>query len=110
MKFSPSKSTLPGRKQVFRKIANNVATSDVISCSHEKMAGRPLLEPVMVRGRRLESPPSLEVLRTHCRKSINELPQALLTLGLANPAYPVEVSTELVALQQTVRQSNFTSR
>ena len=108
MKFSPSKRTLPGRKQIFREIANNVATGDVISCSHEKMAGRPLLEPVMIRGRRIESPPSLDELRTHCRNSINELPQPLLSLRPADPSYRVQASAELLELQQTVQRRHAT--
>src|SRR5262249_3017097 len=48
MKFSPSKSTLPGRKQVFRNLVNGTAKDDVIACFNEKLSGRALLEPVMI--------------------------------------------------------------
>jgi nicotinate phosphoribosyltransferase len=105
MKFSPSKTTSPGRKQVFRKLVNGTAKGDVISCFNEKLSGRALLEPVMIRGHRIEpKQSSLNDLRANCSNNIHELPQSLMKLGAADQPYPVHISPDLLALQQAVRR------
>ncbi|HUO55226.1 MAG TPA: nicotinate phosphoribosyltransferase, partial [Rhodoblastus sp.] len=53
MKLSATKSTLPGRKQVFRATRNGAAAGDVIASYGEKFEGAPLLAPVMRGGKRL---------------------------------------------------------
>ena len=55
MKLSAGKRSLPGRKQVFRQFEDGVAVRDVIALREENMEGRPLLRPVMVDGRRIDS-------------------------------------------------------
>jgi nicotinate phosphoribosyltransferase len=104
MKFSPAKTTLPGRKQVFRAVVNGKATGDVIACFGETIPGRTLLEPAMVEGRRIAMPRALADLRSHCRGSIDQLPQPLLALTPADQPYSVAMSAQLLALQQTLQR------
>ena len=99
MKLSESKSTLPGRKQVFRSTSSGKAAGDVIGLYGEKIAGEPLLAPVMVRGKRIEAPESLEKCRNRCRAELDRLPQYLLGLTKADPPYPVDLSPSLVRLR-----------
>ncbi|HWV55838.1 MAG TPA: nicotinate phosphoribosyltransferase, partial [Longimicrobiales bacterium] len=55
IKLSPGKAILPGRKQVFRlEDAEGRAVRDIIARWDEDLPGRPLLEKVMERGRRLD--------------------------------------------------------
>ena len=53
MKLSTGKRTLPGQKQVFRESRDGRAVRDVIGRFDETLPGRPLLAPVMRKGRRL---------------------------------------------------------
>ncbi|WP_237213298.1 nicotinate phosphoribosyltransferase, partial [Falsiroseomonas oryziterrae] len=62
-KLSSGKRILPGRKQVFRRIEDGLAADDAIARGEERLAGRPLLQPVMRDGRRLRARPSLGAAR-----------------------------------------------
>jgi nicotinate phosphoribosyltransferase len=104
MKFSPAKSTLPSRKQVFRAVVNGKATGDVIACFGETLPGRTLLEPVMVEGRRIGTPPTLTDLRSHCAGDIDQLPPQLLASTPTDQPYSVAMSAQLLALQQTLQR------
>ena len=104
MKFSPAKTTLPSRKQVFRAVVTGKATGDVIACFGETLFGRTLLEPVMVEGRRMGTAPALTDLRSHCRDGIDQLPPQLLAPTPTNQPYSVSMSTQLLALQQTLQR------
>jgi nicotinate phosphoribosyltransferase len=97
-KLSPNKVLLPGRKQFFRQFENGVATGDVIGLFGEALHGRALLEPVMVSGRRTRPLPTLDQVRSFCRKSIEELPTPLLALKDADPPFNVAVSPRLALL------------
>src|SRR5262249_38323403 len=103
MKLSPAKTTLPGRKQVFRQLADGTAIGDVIACFGEDLPGLQLLKPVMIAGRRTGSTPSLNDSRSHCRENISQLSPSLLMLKTADPPYKVEVSSRLLALQAECR-------
>lgn len=105
MKLSKNKSTLPGRKQVFRRIESGEATGDVIAQQDEELPGRPLLEIVMRKGRRLPAGElSLKDCREHCRRELELLPSRLRHLDPAEPAYPVEISAALAAQRDELRQ------
>jgi len=97
-KLSPQKVTLPGRKQVFRLESGGAAARDVLAGWDESLPGRPLLAPVMKRGRRLASAsPTLEGIRARAAEEIAKLPERLRGLEAAEPSYPVEMSDELRA-------------
>lgn len=95
MKLSPGKRNLPGRKQVFRQFARNVPSGDVIARHDENLPGRPLLEPVMLGGRRTRSRASAASVRTRAMEAIAELPVQMRALTPAETRYPVAVSGEL---------------
>ena len=50
MKLSARKGTMPGRKQVFRRMAGGLAIGDVVARRDETHEGAPLLEPAMISG------------------------------------------------------------
>jgi nicotinate phosphoribosyltransferase len=106
MKFSESKSTLPGRKQVFREGSGGGLTRDIVGLADEKeIAAEPLLRKVMGHGRRTGRPESLEECRTYCKDQIKALPQQLLQLSKAPSEYPVEISPGLTRLVEAIRKN-----
>ncbi|MDT8369656.1 MAG: nicotinate phosphoribosyltransferase [Longimicrobiales bacterium] len=104
MKLSSEKTTLPGRKQVFRRVEGGEAVGDVIGRAAERGIGRPLLRPVMRGGERLAAgEESLETIRRRVRDELSILPPPLLDLDPADPPYPVEISPALAHLRDEVR-------
>jgi len=73
-KRSAGKVTWPGRKQVYREYdAAGCLRSDTIALADEMLPGRPMLQPAMRAGRRLQQP-SLEDSRAYARREIDALP------------------------------------
>jgi nicotinate phosphoribosyltransferase len=100
MKLSESKSTLPGRKQIFRERTGGQAVRDVIALADEKgISGEPLLFKVMANGRRIGPPEPLDECRARCRSELNSLPERLIRLSRVDPGYPVEWSAGLTELR-----------
>ena len=95
-KRSPDKQTLPGRKQVWRRTTGHVADGDLVTVDDEVApAGAiPLLQRVMVNGRREQPTRAIEDLRQHCRDATAHMPATLLGLRDAAP-YPVRFSDRL---------------
>ncbi len=94
VKLAPQKTTLPGRKQVFRETQHARLSRDVLARSDEKIDGRPLLVKVMEGGRRVGPVESLDACRARCKTELARLPESLLSLNAAEP-YRVEVSAQL---------------
>ena len=93
-KRSTGKATWPGRKQVYRHYTDDGRFArDVVSLEGDGQAGEPLVQPVMVHGRRLPQPALLES-RAHCLQELRRLPERLL--------YPVEIAPALRALAEEV--------
>lgn len=104
-KLSTGKPVLPGRKQVFRRVAEGQATGDVIGSAGEEIDGRPLLRKVMEQGRRIGAAPgTLESMRERARTEMAALPSRITALEPADPPYPVVVSDELERLHAGVRR------
>jgi nicotinate phosphoribosyltransferase len=103
MKLSAGKTTLPGRKQVFRGEADGVATGDVIACADESLPGKPLLAPVMRTGRRIAPAADLSLLRAASEKMIAALPPELRALTPSPKPYPVGISPRLATEAETLR-------
>jgi nicotinate phosphoribosyltransferase len=101
MKLSEEKSTLPGRKQIFRerKEGNAKFTHDTIALAQEALSGAPLLIKVMEKGRRTRPIESLDQTRARCHAEINALPENLMSLSSADPGYPVELSPQLIRMR-----------
>jgi len=104
MKLSESKSTLPGRKQIFRERAAGKAVRDMVGLMDEPISGEPLMIKVMENGGRLSGPEPLDVARARCRSERAALPDPLLSLSKAHPGYPVELSEGLKHLQKTAER------
>ncbi len=97
VKLAEGKKSYPFAKQVFRRSgADGVFRGDVVTRDGERCEGEPLLAPILRQGRLIAALPTVEEVRTHCRRQIERLPRELLDLGPA-PAYPVLVSEGLEA-------------
>lgn len=108
LKLSPGKSILPGRKQVFRRGSDDEDRYDLIGRAGEAVPGRPLLEPVMRGGKRMEparslqGARSLQALRDSAARQKNRLPPDIRANHAALPPYPVEVSPALAHFTKEV--------
>ena len=91
IKLSSGKKTLPGRKQVWRCEAY-----DILGKADDVERGRPLLENLMVNGKRLHSLPSLRDILSYCRNEIEKLPASIVDSG---SEYTVRISENLNVLQ-----------
>lgn len=104
MKLSAEKLTLPGRKQVFRREEEHVASDDVIACFDESFPGTPLLAPVMRGGRRMAPPAeNLSALRGNAAKTIAALPPDIRALAPAPKPFAVAISPRLQAEADALR-------
>jgi nicotinate phosphoribosyltransferase len=99
MKLSHDKSTLPGRKQVFREKSGGRMQRDVLALADEKMPLKPLLIKVMENGRRTAPPETLDAMRVRCLSELAALPGNLKSLSPAQPPYPVQVSEQLTRMR-----------
>ena len=106
MKLALDKSTVPGRKQVFRVHENGKAARDVLALHDETLDGEPLLEHVMHAGQRTETGRArpLDDLRAHAEAATAHLPEPLLALDETDPPYPVVLSDRLRAKRDRVRK------
>ncbi len=113
MKLSTNKTSVPGRKQLFRVYENGKAVRDTLALHDEALEGTPLLACVMKNGQRTSagSPHSLDALRTHTATSTTYLADHLLALAETDTPYPVTLSTRLStqrdALRKKVQRSRF---
>ncbi len=105
MKLSAGKSSLPGRKQVYRFQEGESYTRDVIALADEDFPeGIPLLIPVMRGGTRLPAGFSdLATARKRARQQQAALPPRLHALETADPPFPVELSAALASEQERLR-------
>ena len=105
-KFSASKVTYPGRKQVVRTVdAAGVYAGDRIILEEEAApAGEPLLQLVMRAGRRVTPAPPLAAAQQRCREQVQCLPASLRGLAPASQTYSVRHSARLEALLEQVRR------
>lgn len=98
MKLSEGKTTLPGRKQVYRyKDEKGYYTKDVITLEDEKMEGEPLLVKFMEKGKLTKKLPELRDIRNTAAENLAKLPEQYKKLTNA-PPYPVELSPKLRTL------------
>ena len=102
-KISPGKTTLAGEKQVFRKcVPDGRYQEDTIGVRDEAIEDTtPLLENVMVNGRRLQPPVPLKELRTRCQKNVSLLDDDYKRID-TQEIYPVKLSPRLRALQERI--------
>lgn len=101
-KRSSGKATWPGRKQVYRRYADNGQFSHaLLTVLGDEQSGRPLLKPVVRDGELLESLPRLDDIRAHAGTELGRLPPALRALD-RHTEFPVEVSAALEDMARRV--------
>ena len=101
-KRSEGKVLWPGRKQVFRSYGSDGRMAgDVLTLEGDRLDGEALIQPVMLDGRRIAPPVTLNDSRAHAARELNRLPEALKELE-RGPDYPVQVSHAVRQLAQQV--------
>jgi len=107
LKLSTDKAVFPGRKQVARVDDRGTADHDVLLRHDESMKGRPLLRPVMQRGRRLaDGQATLADARACARREIDSLPGRVRGINPAAPPYRVDVGPALAASTDALRRAH----
>jgi nicotinate phosphoribosyltransferase len=103
-KFSESKTSYPGRKQVFRfSGADGSYSHDVVGLANESFeSAEPLLEPIIDHGALVKPLPGLAEIRERTMASLARLPEAYRRLQ-GSDAYPVRKSPALEQLLESVR-------
>ena len=96
-KYSPQKTTIPGKKQIFRRYdKDGFIKEDIIGLSVEDnpQKAQPLLRPVIRKGTLAGPLPSLEEIRRDTRRRLSGLPPSLLRLDTGvslNPGYTEKI-------------------
>lgn len=95
MKLSEGKSTLPGRKQVYRIIdEKGFYNFDTIGLQEESLNGQPLLKKVLEDGELIYDLPPLSSIRKYAKETLQKLPDKYKKLKNASK-YPVRISKKL---------------
>ncbi len=103
IKLSAAKVSLPGRKQIWRRVdTDGRPTDDTVGMADEDLGGEPLLRPYMRDGQILEPMPELEAIREHAQQQRKALPEGVRRLRDPS-AYPVRNSPRLAALIAELR-------
>ncbi|MFQ4136631.1 nicotinate phosphoribosyltransferase [Nodosilinea sp. PGN35] len=105
MKEASGKTTLPGRKQIFRRYAGGQAVGDRLGLLEDTAAPdeTPLLQLVVKQGQAIQELESLEAIAARTAASVASLPANLRQLE--HPAtYGVALSDALVDLAARTRQ------
>jgi nicotinate phosphoribosyltransferase len=107
-KFSAEKSTLPGAKQIYRYPDHDVVAL-ASECNSDFSGGEPLIRPIFVDGRLVESLPAAPQIRAYAHTAIDSLPNELLSIEESVP-YPVEISPRLIDLAESLRTQHQPAR
>ncbi|MCM8787084.1 MAG: nicotinate phosphoribosyltransferase [Candidatus Omnitrophica bacterium] len=102
MKLSTAKSTLPYRKQVYRKFQNEVMLEDIIALENEEIKGEKLLKNLMRESVVLVKEKSLREKRDILAKKLTTLPPQLKELK-SKYKYPVKISKNLSTLTKKTK-------
>jgi nicotinate phosphoribosyltransferase len=101
-KRSTGKATWPGRKQVWRSYGpDRRMAGDTISVEDDVHPGKPLIQPVMQRGRQIIPRPTLADIRAHAARELERLPEPFRRLEPGG-SYPVQVADSLVRMAEDV--------
>jgi nicotinate phosphoribosyltransferase len=102
-KRSPSKTTLPCQKQIFRRTRDGTMVGDVVALADEPLEGRPLLATAMRDGH-LELDDDLAALSARAAADLVALPPDLSTTsGEPGRPYPVRITSRLQELTAAVQ-------
>ena len=103
-KRSEGKTTWPGRKQVYRRRADNGRfESDLVTLASDvRSDGEALIVPMMRQGKRIEPAETLEHIRERTSDQLASLPRHLTVLDVSAKRYCVEMSPSLKNLAEEV--------
>ncbi len=105
MKQSSSKSTYPGRKQIFRTVNERQIEHDRLGLIDEipQENEECLLQLMMQRGKKIQPTESLATIRQRTTNSVASLPNS--ARQISNPtAVTVQISDAMLTLRQSVEQ------
>jgi len=100
-KFTSSmgKATLPGKKQVWRRIEDGQYVEDIITLWDEEVEGaKPLLVPIIIKGEFVYDFPDIKEIRKYCMEQLSMLPKKYRRLRNSE-TYPVKISEKLMKLR-----------
>jgi nicotinate phosphoribosyltransferase len=101
MKQSPGKMTFPGRKQIFRELADGKFVGDTLGLATE---GKGLLQLVMINGDRVQADDSLVTIRQRADASVASLSAEIRDINYDKLA-PVNISPSLLELTQSLKEN-----
>jgi len=104
LKKSSGKATLPGRKQVMRRLQDGIMVGDLVAEEGDQQEGAPLIAKVMDQGRRLSPPSNPAEIAAYTKSQLQSLPEYLRKLS-STPSYPVEIAPSLIRLREEAEQS-----
>ncbi|MEK7486717.1 MAG: nicotinate phosphoribosyltransferase [Planctomycetota bacterium] len=104
MKFSESKISYPGKKQIFRQSKNGVAFQDLLALEGESHLGETLLKSVMTQGKRIHKPMNMNELQTFHQQQKQHFPPHFL--DCQHKTYPLLISDQLNKLVQNLKSSS----
>jgi nicotinate phosphoribosyltransferase len=85
---------LPGKKQIYRQIADGKYAKDVIALEDEKVEGIGLLELAVKEGKRVRAKPELNQIKKYCLEEVAKLPDVFKQIRV-NGQYNVELAPKL---------------
>src|SRR5262245_35161978 len=101
-KLADGKATWPGRRQVYRRHADDgTIVGDVVTLVGDDQPGEPLLRPVMRGGRRVGVLPTASEARAHARAELARLPPALRHLDRPGRV-PLEIAPAIRTLADEI--------
>jgi nicotinate phosphoribosyltransferase len=100
-KKSQGKATMPGRKQVFRRLEGTKMMMDIITVEGDAVEGIPLLTKVMSGGTRISGRRNLKEIASYTRSQLQSLPPHFRELK-TKPPYPVKISPALLRLKKEI--------
>lgn len=105
-KFSSGKSTLPGRKQVYRRISNGKIDKDLLATASEDtpQGFEPLLDVAMENGRRIKQEAGVKETARYLKSQLDILPDGVKKLVNPTPFTP-EISKNLQQVTEAARKS-----
>ena len=102
-KFSDSKQTLPGSKQIFR-FADHDMIALQTECGDQFAGSEPLLRPVIHKGELVEALPTLAQSRARAKAAMEALPARLRQMETVE-SYRVDVSPTLLKLAESIKDN-----
>jgi len=109
IKTSEEKLTYPGIKQIFRRYdKNELIKEDILALENEKdpLDSKPLLIPIMRKGKLLYKFPKINEIRQYYLKNIRKLPGEYKDLN-QNQLFQLKITNKLRNLTNSLKENSF---